>query len=86
MSMSFPYPAQPQLHGDRHIYQSMFGSTRQMAEAIAEGLRGAMVVSIIAAPEVGTVGLVNPDLLVVGAPTHAHGMPRQVTRRATPIT
>ena len=58
------------------VYESMFGNTKTIAEAIAEGLRGAGQVAL------GSVDDLSPDqaadarLLVVGGPTHGHGMAR----------
>ena len=66
------------------VYESMFGSTRQVAEAIGNGLgAGAdvLVVGVAAAPAV----LDDFDLVVVGGPTHAWSMSRPSTRRSTPI-
>jgi hypothetical protein len=60
------------------VYESMWGNTRQVANAIAEGLGG------VPATEVGTVDadeLKDLDLLVVGGPTHAFSMSRASTRR-----
>ena len=59
------------------VVESMFGNTRAVADAIAEGLGGADVVDVRDAPEVipEDVGLV-----VVGGPTHAFGMTRPGTR------
>jgi hypothetical protein len=62
------------------VVESMFGNTRRVAEAIAEGLRPAVeaeVLDIGAAPEA-----IDPDvgLVVVGGPTHAFGMSRPSTR------
>ena len=59
------------------VYESMFGNTRAVAEAIAEGLGSAEVVEVSAAPVVLPVDL---ELLVVGGPTHVHGMSRRRTR------
>jgi hypothetical protein len=56
------------------VYESMFGNTRTVAEAVAEGLRGSMPVEVL---EVGTAprGLpADVTLLVAGGPTHAHGL------------
>jgi flavodoxin len=52
------------------VYESIYGNTRAIAEAIAEGLGGAPVASIA-----GVHGdLADLDLLVVGGPTHMHGL------------
>ena len=56
------------------IYESMFGNTRNVALAIAEGLARTMTVETM---EVGAAPAELPAdvaLLVVGAPTHAHGL------------
>lgn len=61
------------------IYESMFGNTREVAEAIADGLRSAATVNVIPvkdAPE----SFPDVDLVVIGAPTHAHGLSRPATR------
>ena len=61
------------------VYESMFGSTRQVAEAIAEGLRETTPVTVMPvkdAPET----FPDAGLLVVGAPTHAHGLSRPSSR------
>jgi Flavodoxin len=66
------------------VYESMFGSTRSIAEAIAEGLGGHLDVRAARADEIEPSEAGGLDLLVVGAPTHAHGMPRPSTRRGAP--
>lgn len=63
------------------VYESMFGNTRTIAEAIAEGLTVDGV-----AVEVTEVGDAPPapdeevGLVVVGGPTHAFGLSRRSTR------
>jgi len=61
------------------VYESMFGNTRQVADAIAEGLSDAATVTVLRvkdAPET----FPDVDLLLVGAPTHVHGLSRPSTR------
>lgn len=63
------------------IYESMYGNTRLIAEAITEGLTGhgvsAATVSVHdATPE----RIAGAELLVIGGPTHGHGMSRRTTR------
>ena len=61
------------------VYESMFGSTRRIAEAIAEGLRPFAAVTVVKvkdAPE----AFPDADLLLVGAPTHVHSLSRPATR------
>lgn len=56
------------------VYESMYGNTRDVALAIAEGIRTNMAVEAI---EVGAAPAeldADVALLVVGAPTHIHGM------------
>ncbi|HYM84673.1 MAG TPA: flavodoxin domain-containing protein [Candidatus Dormibacteraeota bacterium] len=60
------------------VYESMYGNTARVAEAIAEGLGGATAVEVSAAPDELPPDL---DLVVVGGPTHAHGMSRERSRR-----
>lgn len=65
------------------VYESMYGCTKAIAEAIGEGLsssrevRVAEVGALVA--EGATVGA-DVDLLVVGGPTHAFSMSRASTR------
>lgn len=64
------------------VYESMFGNTRDVALAIAEGIRTTMAVEAI---EVGSApSALDPDvgLLVVGAPTHIHGMSTPKSRES----
>jgi hypothetical protein len=63
------------------VFESMFGNTQAIAEAIADGLSGRLPVEVL---EVG-VGPATIDedvaLVVVGGPTHAFGMSRPQTRQ-----
>lgn len=62
------------------VYESMFGNTKSVAQAIAEGLSNYLPTEI---REVGSAP-VNIDseieLVAVGGPTHAFGMTRPGTR------
>ncbi len=62
------------------IYESLFGTTREIAEAVAEGLRRKLEVETV---EVGAAGAppADIDLLVIGGPTHAFSMSRETTRQ-----
>jgi len=69
------------------IYDSRFGNTKRIAEAIGEALRhyGTAHVYSLEKPLPEQVGSV--DLLVIGGPTHAHGISarmRQFTDGVTP--
>lgn len=59
------------------VYESVYGNTRAVAEAIAAGLNDACVcpVSRARAAELSRCGL-----LVVGGPTHVHGMTTKRSR------
>jgi hypothetical protein len=62
------------------VYESMFGNTRDIAAAIAEGAAAAGPVTFV---EVGAAPERLPadvGLLFVGGPTHAFGMSRPATR------
>lgn len=59
------------------VYESMYGNTRRIAESIAEGLGGATVVSVHEEPS----EFERVDLLVVGGPTHMHGLATSLSRR-----
>ena len=60
------------------VYESLYGNTRDVAEAIATGLGDAKVVSVQDAVSQVT----KADLLVVGGPTHVHGIASRRTRTA----
>jgi len=66
------------------IFESMYGNTRAVAEAVAEGIAADGHVQVTALPvSAASRDLTrDADLLVVGGPTHAHGMSRPPTRRA----
>jgi hypothetical protein len=62
------------------VFESMFGNTQHIADAVKEGLSSYVPADIL---EVGTAPGVLPDgvgLIVVGGPTHAFGMSRPRTR------
>ncbi|AUI64561.1 hypothetical protein B1H26_23740 [Amycolatopsis sp. BJA-103] len=54
------------------VYESMFGNTEQVAKAVAEGLSPYAEVDVVNVDDVGSVA--EAGLLVVGGPTHVHGM------------
>lgn len=60
------------------VFESMWGNTRRVAEAAAEGLGNVPVVSVSEAP----VPLPQDvDTLILGGPTHAFSMSRTSTRQ-----
>ncbi|MFI7482400.1 flavodoxin family protein [Kocuria sp. M1R5S2] len=65
------------------VYESMYGNTHRIAEAIGRGLTEAGApVEVISVDAVRERGLSPEDVLVVGAPTHVHGLSRTSTREA----
>lgn len=63
------------------IYESMFGNTEAIAQEVARGLSSRLDVSM---RETGQARHEVPDdveIVVVGAPTHAMGLPRASSRR-----
>lgn len=67
------------------VYESLFGNTRAIAEAIAAGARQAdpgASVRLIPVAEASRDGIGEPGLLIVGGPTHAMRMTSPRTRRA----
>ncbi len=60
------------------VVESMFGNTRQVAEAVAAEIAGV----VADASQTPAKDLANADLLVLGGPTHAHGLSRFGTRKA----
>jgi hypothetical protein len=67
------------------VYESMFGNTHAIADAIGKGLSQGLepVDNVVVVPvvEAGRERLDDADLLVVGGPTHFHGMSRTRTRK-----
>jgi hypothetical protein len=70
------------------VYESMFGATREVAQAVAEGLAATSVdieVSVVNVNETDAAAVAAADLLVVGGPTHVHGMSRPESRAEAAI-
>ncbi|HTW10361.1 MAG TPA: flavodoxin domain-containing protein [Acidimicrobiales bacterium] len=72
------------------IYESMLGNTHTIADAIGKGLGQGLepVDKVVVVPvvEAGRERLDGADLLVVGGPTHFHGMSRARTRKWAAVT
>lgn len=62
------------------VYELMYGNTRAIADAIAAGLSGDDEVRVVRVRDAGPDLVAWADLLVVGGPTHVHGMTRARTR------
>lgn len=57
------------------IYESMFGNTRRVAEAIAEGITASgATAEATSVTATGIGSALAADLVIVGAPTHAHSL------------
>jgi hypothetical protein len=63
------------------IYESMFGNTHEVARAIGNGPAPGNVITVVGATEADQGLLAGADLIVVGGPTHAHGISPAGTRR-----
>ncbi len=63
------------------VYESQFGNTHLIADAIGAGLRSGYEVSVLPVTRADQAVLNDADLVVVGGPTHAHGMTRNATRQ-----
>ncbi len=64
------------------VYESMYGNTHRVAELIGEGLAGFGDVSVVPVGNATRELLAGAELVVVGGPTHAHGMSHESTRAA----
>ena len=68
------------------VYESMYGNTHVVASNIADGLRGTYEVTLVPVAAATADLVAEANLLVVGAPTHMHGLStassRQLARKA----
>jgi hypothetical protein len=65
------------------VYESLFGNTHEIAEAVAQGVREAEPdahVSCLRVEDAAPEEIIGADLLVVGGPTHMRGMSTSMTR------
>jgi hypothetical protein len=63
------------------VFESIYGNTRAVAEAIAAGLRTAGEVEVQPVHEADVASLERADLIVVGGPTHMHGLSTSLSRK-----
>ncbi len=63
------------------VYESMYGNTHVVADAIGRGLGSADTVTVVPVAEAGPERLDDADLVVVGGPTHMFGMSRPGSQR-----
>lgn len=64
------------------VYESMYGNTHELADAIGAGLKPGFDVTVVPVSEARPALLADADLVVAGGPTHAHGLSRAATRKA----
>jgi hypothetical protein len=64
------------------VYESMYGNTHLVADAIGAGLSTVFDVRVVPVAQASPPVLADADLVVVGGPTHVHGMSRPSTRKA----
>jgi hypothetical protein len=62
------------------VYESMWGNTAQIAEAIAHGLSASMTVDLAEVHVAPKLPGAEVHLIVAGGPTHAFSMSRENTR------
>jgi hypothetical protein len=62
------------------VYESMWGNTAQVAQAIAQGISESMTVEVHEVSDAGTVSRPEVALIVAGGPTHAFSLTRESTR------
>jgi hypothetical protein len=62
------------------LFESMYGHTRRIAEAIGDGLRPAGEARVVPIGEVSDELVAWAELVVVGGPTHARGMSSEASR------
>jgi flavodoxin-like protein len=67
------------------IYESMYGNTRAIAESIGEGIRLQAEVAVKPVGEVTREDADRADLLIVGGPTHGHGMASSSSRQSAAV-
>ncbi|CAN5423797.1 flavodoxin family protein [soil metagenome] len=64
------------------VYESVYGNTHLIAEAIGDGLRPLHEVAVVPVGHATQQLIDDADLVVVGGPTHVHAMSRDRTREA----
>ena len=63
------------------VFESMWGNTRTVGEAIAEGLRITGPVIVGTVDQIAVDLAATAELLVAGGPTHSYGIARATARR-----
>jgi len=60
----------------------MYGNTHLVADAIGRGLARSSEVTVVSVDDADLALVADADLVVVGGPTHVHGVSRASTRKA----
>ncbi len=63
------------------VYESSYGNTHLVADAIGDGLGTAHAVEVVPVARAAQELVDRADLIVVGGPTHVHGMSHASTRQ-----
>ena len=64
------------------VYESMYGNTHVVAGNIADGMRGTNEVILVPVTDATADLIAGADILVVGAPTHMHGLSTASSQQA----
>jgi nucleotide-binding universal stress UspA family protein len=67
------------------VYESMFGATHAVAEEIASGIRHRSPATVISVQDLDPEQVPAADLIVLGAPTHGHGLSTPVSRESAAL-
>ena len=62
------------------VYESMFGATHTVAEEIATATRHLTPVTVASVQDLSPERLPHSELVILGAPTHSHGLSTPVSR------
>jgi len=62
-------------------YESVYGNTRQIAEAVAAGLEPLGEVAVVSVNHGDSSAADDADALIVGGPTHLHGLATSMSRK-----
>jgi len=63
------------------IYESLYGNTRRVAEELARVAREQGDVAVVAVEEAAPDVIHGADLVLIGGPTHVHGLSWKATRQ-----
>lgn len=68
------------------VYESMFGNTHEVAEQIAASFDELGEVSVYSTKTITPAELADVQLLILGGPTHLHGMTSKISRKSAAQT